>query len=410
MSERPDDDGASGPHGSAGSSDRSDSPDGPPSWNRPSDTGSDGSGSDGASGTLLASVTASTFLRDPRVVIARRDVASLSREKTIVLALFIQLFVAAFSSFLVVGLTSLYDPGSVSAGEIVVGVSGEHSDALIEAARDQEGIRAVGYESNEQARANYADGQVHAALLATDSEGRITVEVLAPDENIRTTVIITEVRDLLEAVERNERIARADNLDRQTVPVPSEVDASPYFGFTYTVLVPLLLFLPPFISGSIAVDAFTEELERGTLELLRVAPVTLVDIVDGKAMGMVAIAPIQAALWIVLLGINGIGVANPVPLLVLVTAFATVVVVLGLLLGLLAGRRRQAQLLYSVVVLLVFGTLVFLPEHPATTVAKLAVDSATTVTFLHVAGYAAAATGAYVLARAVTRRTDPEGL
>jgi ABC-type Na+ efflux pump permease subunit len=247
-------------------------------------------------------------------------------------------------------------------------------------------------------------------LLTTDSEGRITVEVLAPEENIRTTVIVTEVRDLLEAVERNERIARADNLDRQTVPVPNGVDASPYFGFTYTVLVPLLLFLPPFISGSIAVDAFTEELERGTLELLRVAPVTLVDIVDGKAMGMVAIAPIQAALWIALLGVNGIRVANPVPLLVLVTAFATVVVVLGLLLGLLAGRRRQAQLLYSVVVLLVFGTLVFLPEHPATTVAKLAVDSPTTVTYLHVAGYAAAAAGAYVLARAVTRRTDPEGL
>ena len=377
---------------------------------RPGDSGPAGSGSAGASGSLLASVTASTFLRDPRVVIARRDVASLSREKTIVLALFIQLFVAAFSSFLVVGLTSLYDPGSVSAGEIVVGVSGDHADALVEAARDQEGIRAVGYESNEQARANYADGQVHAALLTTDSEGRITVEVIAPEENIRTTVIVTEVRDLLEAVERNERIARADDLDRQTIPVPNGVDASPYFGFTYTVLVPLLLFLPPFISGSIAVDAFTEELERGTLELLRVAPVTLVDIVDGKAMGMVAIAPVQAALWIVLLGVNGIGVANPLPLLVLVTAFATVVVVLGLLLGLLAGRRRQAQLLYSVVVLLVFGTLVFLPEHPATTVAKLAVDSPTTVTYLHVAGYAAAATGAYVLARAVTRRTDPEGL
>ena len=377
---------------------------------RPGDSGPAGSGSAGASGSLLASVTASTFLRDPRVVIARRDVASLSREKTIVLALFIQLFVAAFSSFLVVGLTSLYDPGSVSAGEIVVGVSGDHADALVEAARDQEGIRAVGYESNEQARANYADGQVHAALLTTDSEGRITIEVIAPEENIRTTVIVTEVRDLLEAVERNERIARADDLDRQTVPAPAEVDASPYFGFTYTVLVPLLLFLPPFISGSIAVDAFTEELERGTLELLRVAPVTLVDIVDGKAMGMVAIAPVQAALWIVLLGVNGIGVANPLPLLVLVTAFATVVVVLGLLLGLLAGRRRQAQLLYSVVVLLVFGTLVFLPEHPATTVAKLAVDSPTTVTYLHVAGYAAAATGAYVLARAVTRRTDPEGL
>ena len=349
-------------------------------------------------------------LRDPRVVIARRDVASLSREKTIVLALFIQLFVAAFSSFLVVGLTSLYDPGSVSAGEIVVGVSGEHADALIDAARGQQGVRAVEYNTTTAAREAYVDGQLHAALLTADSGGRITVDVLAPEENIRTTLIVTEVRDLLEAVERNERIARATHLDRQTVPVPGEVDASPYFGFTYTVLVPLLLFLPPFISGSIAVDAFTEEVERGTMELLRVAPVTLVDIVDGKAMGMIAIAPVQAGMWIVLLGVNDITVANPIPLLVVVSAFATVVVVLGLLLGILAGKRRQAQLLYSVVVLFVFGTLVFLPEHPATTVAKLAVDSATTLTFAHVAGYAVAATLAYFLARAVARRTDPEGL
>ncbi|MEF8883778.1 MAG: ABC transporter permease [Haloarculaceae archaeon] len=369
-------------------------------------------GSDGSSGSssLLASLALPNVLRDPRVVIARRDVASLSREKTIVLALFIQLFVAAFSSFLVVGLTSLYDPGSVSAGEIVVGVSGEHADALIDAAQRQEGVRAVGYDTTGAAREAYLDGQLHAALLTADSGGRITVEVLVPEDSIRTTVVVTEVRELLEAVERSERIARSGYLDRPTVPVPGKVDASPYFGFTYTVLVPLLLFLPPFISGSIAVDAFTEEMERGTMELLRVAPVTLVDIVDGKAMGMVAIAPLQAGLWVVLLGFNGITVANPIPLLVVVTAFATVVVVLGLLLGLLAGKRRQAQLLYSVVVLLVFGTLVFLPEHPATTVAKLAVDSATTLTFAHVTGYATAAVLAYLLARAVTRRTDPEGL
>jgi len=383
--------------------------DGRDRWRNGRDDGSSDDDPD-SGGSLLASLTVPNVLRDPRVVIARRDVASLSREKTIVLALFIQLFVAAFSSFLVVGLTSLYDPGSVSGSQVVVGVSGEHTDALIEAAEAQDGVRAVGFPSNEEARRAYVDGELNAALLTTDSEGRITVTVVAPEENIRTTLIVTEIRDLLEAVERNERIARAGSLDRQTIPVPGAVDASPYFGFTYTVLVPLLLFLPPFISGSIAVDAFTEEIERGTMELLRVAPVSLVDIVDGKAMGMIAIAPLQAALWILLLGFNGIQVANALPLLTVVTAFATVVVVLGLLLGLLTGTRRQAQLLYSVLVLLVFGTLVFLPEHPATTVAKLAVDSPTTLTFLHVAGYAVAAVVLYLLARAVTRRTDPEAL
>jgi len=350
----------------------------------------------------------SGWLSDPRLVIARRDVASLSREKTIVLALLIQLFVAAFSSFLVVGLTSLYSPGSVSAGEIVIGVSGEHGDALVEAALEQDDVRTVTYSDEASVRQAYRDGDLHAAMIARDSDGRIAVEVIAPQESIQTTLIVDKARTLLETVERNERNARSASLDRSTVPLPEEIQASPYFGFTYTVLIPLLLFLPPFISGSVAVDALTEEIERGTLELLRVAPVSLVDIVDGKAIGMVAIAPLQALLWVVLLGLNGIEAANVVPLLVLVTAFATIVVVLGLTLGIVAGRRRQAQLLYSVLVLLGFGTLVFLPEHPATTVAKLAVDSATTVTFLHVAGYVLVAVVAFLVARWLTARADPE--
>jgi len=351
-----------------------------------------------------------SLLSDPRLTIAKRDLSSLGREKTIVLALLIQLFVAAFSSFLVVGLTSLYSPGSVSAGEVVVGVAGEHDDELVRAANDQQGVRAIVYPSPEAAREAYQEGNVHATLIAEASGSRIDVTVVAPQESIETTLIVDQVRTLLEAVERTERIARSESLTRSTVPLPEDVDASPYFGFTYTVLVPLLLFLPPFISGSVAVDALTEEIERGTLELLRVAPLSLVDIVDGKALAMILIAPAQAALWIGLLGFNGIGVANVPQILLVVTALTTLVVTLGLSLGVLTAKRRQAQLLYSVLVIFGFGLLTFVPEHPATTVAKLAVDSPTTATTLHVAGYAVAAVVLFVAGRELVARTDPEGL
>jgi len=350
------------------------------------------------------------LLSDPRTTIARRDLSSLSREKTIVLALLIQLFIAAFSSFLVVGLTSLYDPGSVAADDIVIGVAGDDADALVDAAREMDSVRTLTYANEERVREAYRQGDVHAAIITDGAGGRINVEVVAPTESIETTLLVDQARTLLEKVEANERTERAGFLERSLVPVPDDVDASQYFGFTYTVLVPLLLFLPPFISGSVAVDALTEEMERGTLELLRTAPVSLVDIVDGKALAMVLIAPLQGLLWIGLLGFNGISVANVVPLLAMVTAFATIVVVIGLLLGVLTGRRRQAQLLYSVVVLFGFGTLTLLPEHPATTVAKLAVDSATTGTMAHVVGYVVVAVLAFVLARLLVARTDAENL
>ena len=349
------------------------------------------------------------WLNDVRLTIARRDVASLSREKTIVLALLIQLFIAAFSSFLVVGLTSLYDPGSVEAGGLEVGVSGNASEELVEAAAEVDGVRTVRFGSYTEAQATFQQREgINAILDANTVNGTIQVTATVPDGSIGSTLAVVQIRSILEALERNERTDRAEWLTRQPVTLPSEQSSSPYFSFTYTVLVPLLLFLPPFISGSIAVDAVTEEIERGTLELLRVAPVSLTDIVDGKALGMAIIAPLQAVLWIVLLTFNGITIRNVLPLIALVSAAAVLVVVVGVVLSLVTAKRREAQLLYSILVLGGFGAMALLPEHPATVAAKLAVGSATTVTMATVVGLVVAAAVLYMGMRRYAGTIDPE--
>ena len=339
----------------------------------------------------------------PRRAVALRDLASLKREKTIVLALLIQLFVAAFSSFLVVGLTSLYDPGSVEAGEVTVGVTGEVQDELTRVAAEQEALEAATFEDRASAMSAFHAGRVQAVLEATktrvDGGYRIDVRAVVPAENLRTTLVVVQLRRALTALEDRERLQRAAHLDVQPLQAPDRVDASPYFGFTYTVLIPLLLFLPPFISGSVAVDSVTEEIERGTLELLRVAPVSLVDVVDGKALGMIALAPAQVVLWLGLLALNGIAVDNPLTLLALVTAITALVVAVGIALALATRRRRRAQLLYSTVVLVLFGLAAGLPEHPATTVAKLAVGSGTVATLAHVGLFVALAVGVIVAVR-----------
>jgi ABC-type Na+ efflux pump permease subunit len=354
--------------------------------------------------------------RHPRWTIAKRALASLSREKTIVLAVLIQLFIAAFSSFLVVGLTSLYDPSAVDDSQgIEVAVTGEAEADLLAAARETEGIRTSSYGSRADAMAAFDRGEVNAVVstikTATDSGRRIDVTAAVPAESLRTTLIVNQLRELLVELERLERGERAAYLEFQPVDVPAETDdGGDYFTFTHTILIPLLLFLPPFISGSIAVDSLTEEIEQGTLELLRVAPLSLVDIVDGKAAAMIVLAPVQAAIWIALLWINGIAISNAAWLLALVTAFATITVVVGLLLGLATAKRRQAQLLYSLLVLVLFGATLALPEHPAATVARLSVDSATAITFAHVAGFVTVAIALTVLVRQYVTGLDPESL
>jgi ABC-2 type transport system permease protein len=347
------------------------------------------------------------LFNDVRVAIARRDIASLSREKTIVLALLIQLFIAAFSSFLVVGLTSLYDPGSVESGELTFGISGEARDELDRASRAAE-INTEVYPSQEAALDAFQRGEVVGVLDGEYSGGTISVTASVPAESVRSTVTVVKARDTLEELERDERVRRSAYLTTQPIPLPEEASASPYFGFTYTILVPLLLFLPPFISGSVTVDTITEEIERGTLELLRVAPVSLTDIVDGKALGMALLAPAQALLWIGLMSVNGIAIQNVLPLLALVSAISLVVVVLGTVLALALGERRQAQLLYSIIALGLFGAAALLPEHPATVAAKLAVGSETSITSGTVLALSVLAVVLYAATRRYVGSIDPE--
>lgn len=350
-----------------------------------------------------------------RLTIARRELASLKSEKTILLALAIQLFIAGFSSFLVVGLVSMYDPGSVGSASLEVGVTGNASDEMTEAIDEVEGLEAELYPSRSQAFSSFnnptTSGQPHAVVVATRSaDGRISVTTTLPDESIQTTLLTVQLQKAFRALERQERERNADALPFIPLSLPDEGEANPYFGFTYTVLVPLLLFLPVFISGSIAVDSISEEIERGTLELLRVSPVTLTGIIDAKLLATATLAPIQAGLWLLLLELNGTTIKNLLPLLVLVSALSAVVVAFGMAIALLTPDRRQAQLVYSMSLLALFAAAVFLPEHPANTVAKLAIGSPALSTWIATGAIVVLGTVLFALARAGMRRLDPEAI
>ncbi len=342
-----------------------------------------------------------------RVAIARRELGSLSREKTIVLAILIQLVIAGFSSFLVVGLTSLYDPDAATEN-VEVAVTGEAADVLVAAADEVEGLRARRFEDRAAARAAFDSGRVDAVVNAAPRDRRIAVSADVPRESLRKTVIVVQLRAALETLEREERDERAANLRFDPLPVPPSTDASPYFGFSYVILLPLLVFLPVFISGAVVVDAVTEEIERGTLELLRVAPVSLGDVVEGKAGLLAALAPLQVLLWIALLEVNDIAVANVALLVVLAAALAVLAVAVAAALALTIPIRQRAQLTYSLGALAAFAAAAALPEHPATTVALLAIGSATRLTLVHVAGYAAAAIVATFVTRRYVSRISPE--
>jgi ABC-type Na+ efflux pump permease subunit len=337
----------------------------------------------------------------PRLTIAKRELRSLRSEKTIVLALAIQLFVAAFSSFLVVGLVSLYDPAGPQGVELDVAVAGNASADLAESLAGRDDVNVRQFQTQSDARLSFATHR---------SDSTVRVRAVVPEGSIRTTVTVVQLQTALKDYERAERLDRVEHLDHTPVAVPDRVGSSPYFGFTYTILVPMLMFLPIFISGSVAVDSMTEEIQRGTLELLRVSPVTMWDIVDAKLIATASLAPIQALAWLLLLSGNGIAISNVTGIVAVVAGLSLAITTLGLSLSLLAPDRRQAQFLYATGVIGVVALTTLLPEHPANSIARLAIGSPSEATWIAVAGYVAIGVGGYLVMRTVVRRLDVEDL
>ena len=91
-------------------------------------------------------------------------------------------------------------------------------------------------------------------------------------------------------------------------------------------------------------------------------------------------------------------------------AIAVVAVAFAVAVALAVPIRQRAQLSYSLGLLAAFAAAGVLPEHPATTVALFAIDSATATTYAHLGAAVVAAVGLAAVLRVWVRGVDPESL
>jgi ABC-type transport system involved in multi-copper enzyme maturation permease subunit len=356
--------------------------------------------------------------------IAKKDLKGLFSEKTLVLTIFIQLFIALFSSFLVVGLTSFYDPGSLSESEmksanlglahrseIVLNSStgtngfnssnGSNDSSYAGYARYASNIRPkrsvnetllyrlievgklspVAYPDYSTAGRDFYRSEIDGILLVPnttiDGSDLIDIHIYLPKTDLKATVLMLQLKEPLERFEqyaRNVRTARLPGYAPIDLKFP-EKPSNPYFEFIYVVLIPLLVFTPAFISGGLIIDFITEEFEQKTIDLLLVSPVTFSDILDGKILVATGIVPVQVSVWIALLSLNHIPVHNPVAILLLVTAVTLILVLTGAFIATTLKNRGTSQLFYSLILILLFLLCYIFQNSPMNLVATLAINS-----------------------------------
>jgi ABC-2 type transport system permease protein len=304
------------------------------------------------------------------LAVAGKELRDILREKSIVVALLVQFFIAAFSAFLTVGLLGLYDPGSVAshppADVVYEGPGG--FDAVLRTAPN---LRLAVNASD--ALQGFAAGRFDAVVQETvDAAGVHSITLLVPEGELKSTLLVTQFRDLLQAYERGLREAGQAHLQHHLVELPATVRQGvvPY-PFVYATLLPLLLLTPVFLSGAVAGDAFSSEIQNRTLLLLRSAPLSVPRILLGKMLVPLLLAPAQFLLWAGLLALNGLPVHGLGWLVLLSLALTLLLCSIGFTLAARLRREGPTQAAYALVAILLAVGSLFLPRDVLNLTARL---------------------------------------
>lgn len=342
----------------------------------------------------------------PRRAIFDKEFRDIFKERTILIAVLIQVFVAGLSSFLVVGLSALTDPSAIPTDTqpdvAVVGPDGT-VDALLDA-----GLSGRQFNSESAARQAFQVGDADAVLVVDRAAANNTtaqMRLLLPDGDVRATLTLVHVQEALQSYERTLRQERGASLVFEPVYVDAGEAGARSYEFAYGLLVPLLVFLPVVLAGALTADSLTEEVERDTLPVLLTSPATPADVVEGKILANATIAPLLTVAWLGLLYLNDLPVplAGAVAIVVVATAAAVVMCLIAAAAGLSTRDRNKAQVLYTQAMLVLIVGSLLMPMSPVNAVALLAAGSTTPMVWAIVAGTVGLAAVGLVALRVVMR-------
>jgi ABC-type Na+ efflux pump permease subunit len=315
-------------------------------------------------------------------LIVKKELRGLTSEKTIMLAILLQLFIAMFSSFLMVGLTSMYDPSSMSTfskyryGVAYAGTDSDLKDYL-ETSRD---FTVYPMELS-QAVAALRERKLAAVIFVPDTppgaEEPIKITLYTLRNDIQSAIVEVRLKEVLLAFEKDLRAIRSPRLAEMPVPIeiPNPRGGADFYEFVYGLLIPLLVFMPAFIASALVIDLITEEYQHDTLETLTSTPVSFTDIVWGKILACELLVPVQAGIWLLLLILNGITIANAPLILLHVVLGSSILTLLGALTALHYRERTAAQFIFSTALVVVVLFVLAVPSNPLNLITRLAVGA-----------------------------------
>ena len=198
------------------------------------------------------------------LVLLKKELRSITKEKTIILAVMVQLLIASLSSVILEGVMTFYDPNFIGWGsnEIRAGFVGDTDTPVFEYIQDKK-IVTRWYSELGTAEAAFRAGQIDAILFMPENQsGPVDIKLFLPKMETKRTVILVMLDEPLKRYEDYLREANGVQVNYR------DLDSKPFssYEFVYTALIPILMLFPALVAGSIVIDTISEEFENKNLK------------------------------------------------------------------------------------------------------------------------------------------------
>ena len=354
----------------------------------------------------------------PFLAVVKRELGSVLRDRTILISILLQLFIASFSSALLLGMLSLYDADTIlrdSRSWIKIGVvdaAGNPLDAFLA----DRGLTVIPFGTLAQAESAFYEGKINAIVDAPhpaspqktagqanngagDANGITEIKLYLPDSNTISSLIRMVMQEPLKQYEnylRSQKGVEIHYTDLQGEPSTS-------FEFVYSVLLPILMFFPAFVAGSLSIDSLTEEFENNTMQTLLSAPLTVSGIVGAKISSVLILSMLQCGAWLVLLKLNGIAIQNTGWIFLLALIVSGITSTSAALAAVLLKDRERSQFIYAIMLLAAVAMGSLLDLSPIITLSRLAIGDPFASGW-NIMPFAIFLTGLYLLLRKASRQ------
>ena len=312
--------------------------------------------------------------------IVKKIFFDLLREKTIVFAILLQLFIILTASLLMTNSMSIFNPENVLGDTINIAITGDRTlSERVKQYFDEPNMNVVIIEDYNEALEKFysEDVDVVIDIGIRDNFVPIYIELILPKGDIKHSMILAQIKDKLEIYEnvlREKHLAEPDSimLDRLRIKETSNPVATQIFEALYSILIPFLILMPGILLGGLIIDILIEELEKKTLNIL-VLIVSFRRYIFELIIATLSISMIQILTWQFLLTFQGIIIYNLPEITAITIMLNFIMFIFCVILTLAVMDKTKAQVIYSFLVLLLFASMPLFQINPIRVISRLAI-------------------------------------